>query len=306
LLPKRIAVISVDTSKGYADFRKIIDHNDWGYGFFHMLFPALLQGENAVASILGQLERVRIVKSHFDAVAIIRGGGGDIGLTCYNNYELVKAVAMFPLPVITGIGHSTNETVTEMVSFKNAITPTDLADFLIQKFHNFSVPLKNAQDIILNRFNRLILDEKSRIMTTVRHFKTETFSRLAQNRYEIKQEVSSLHRQAVFYVKQHRAQHILQNLMRIETGSTNIFRTQKRAIDHSQRTAIPIVAGLIRDRMKEISGIEKNIELLNPMNILNRGYSITLVNGKAVKTIKQVDGIIGSTANTVNKNETHD
>src|SRR5690606_7951751 len=61
-LPQRLAVISVETSKGYADFLKIIETNPWGYKFFLMLFPALLQGENAAFQITRQLKRIKIVK----------------------------------------------------------------------------------------------------------------------------------------------------------------------------------------------------------------------------------------------------
>lgn len=156
LLPQRIAVISVQTSKGYADFTKILRDNPWGYSFFIMLFPALLQGDQAVDSIRYQLDRIGKVRRHFDAVAIIRGGGGDIGLTCYNHLDLVRQIALFPMPVLTGIGHSTNETVAEMVSHTNAITPTELADFLIQTFHNFSVPLTRAAEAVLSEAGAVI------------------------------------------------------------------------------------------------------------------------------------------------------
>jgi exodeoxyribonuclease VII large subunit len=82
---------------------------------------------------------------HFDAVAIIRGGGGDVGLSCYNKYELAKAIALFPIPVITGIGHHTNETVCEMIAHTNAITK--LAN-TPSKFHNISVPIQKQRKII--------------------------------------------------------------------------------------------------------------------------------------------------------------
>ena len=130
-VPQRIAIISVETSKGYADFQKVIANNAWGYRFFHFLFPSVLQGDRAVESIVYQLNRIRKVISHFDAVAIIRGGGGEVGLSCFNDYELASEIALFPLPVITGIGHATNETVVEMIAYKNAITPTDLANYLL-------------------------------------------------------------------------------------------------------------------------------------------------------------------------------
>ena len=76
VLPKRLAIISVETSKGYADFTKIIDNNPYAYKFEYRLFPALLQGDKAVQSIVDQLETVAGLLDHFDAVAIIRGGGG--------------------------------------------------------------------------------------------------------------------------------------------------------------------------------------------------------------------------------------
>ena len=131
LLPQRIAIVSADTSKGLSDFMKVLDNNPWGYRFFSMLFPAYLQGDVAVASIVEQLKKIEKVKHHFDVVVIVRGGGAEVGMSCYNHYELCKAIATFPLPVLSGIGHSTNLTVAEMVAFRNAITPTELADFLI-------------------------------------------------------------------------------------------------------------------------------------------------------------------------------
>ncbi|HSJ12196.1 MAG TPA: exodeoxyribonuclease VII large subunit, partial [Gillisia sp.] len=116
LLPKTIALISVSSSKGYLDFMNVIQNNPQGYKFHIFLFPAVLQGEKAVTTIISQMDRIRELKGVFDAVAIIRGGGGEVGLSCYDNYELAKTIATFPLPVLTGIGHSTNETVSELVS----------------------------------------------------------------------------------------------------------------------------------------------------------------------------------------------
>jgi len=170
VLPKRLAIISVETSKGYADFTKIIDNNPYAYKFEYRLFPALLQGDKAVQSIVDQLETVAGLLDHFDAVAIIRGGGGEIGLSCYNHYKLAKAIATFPLPVFTGIGHSTNETVSEMVAFKNAITPSELADLLIQRFHEFAVPVMEAEEYLKTGVIDLLNKKKNEIDQLVRQF----------------------------------------------------------------------------------------------------------------------------------------
>ncbi|MFZ4562525.1 MAG: exodeoxyribonuclease VII large subunit [Bacteroidales bacterium] len=290
LLPKRIAIISVGTSKGYADFRKVIDGNGWGYNFFHMLFPALLQGENAVESLIAALEKIRSVKSHFDVVAIIRGGGGDVGLTCYNNYMLSKAIALFPLPVITGIGHSTNETVAEMVAFHNTITPTDLADYLIQKFHNFSVPVQKAQETIVQHFTRMITDEKLRILNAVRYFRSVALAGLTQRKNEISHEIRALQQESKYWLQQKRASDIHQNVLLIEKGSRRILMAQDQVIGSAGKNVSEKIQNFIRDELQVISAIEKNVELLDPVNIFNRGYSITVMldGGKVLKTVDDV------------------
>ncbi len=149
LIPKRIAIISIETSKGYSDFMITLLQNNWNYKFDCQLFPAILQGEKAITTITEQLAVIRSRITEFDCVVIIRGGGGDVGLSCYDHYQLAREVAIFPIPVLSGIGHSTNETVTEMVAYANKITPTEVAYFLIQKFHDFSILIEDFQNFIL-------------------------------------------------------------------------------------------------------------------------------------------------------------
>jgi len=151
-VPKRIAIISVETSKGYQDFLNIISHNKYGFKFELELFPALLQGDKAITSISEALENIKKRTSEFDAVTIIRGGGGDVGLSCYDSFILASKVARFPLPVISGIGHSTNETLVEMVTYTNKITPTDVAYFFIDRFMDCLEEL----NMLYSDFNRLV------------------------------------------------------------------------------------------------------------------------------------------------------
>lgn len=185
LIPKRLAIISVETSKGLSDFYKIINQNPWGYKIETTLYPALLQGDKSIPSIIKQLAVIAERAEAYDAVAIIRGGGGEVGLSSYNNYNLAKAVAIFPLPVLTGIGHSTNETVSEMVSYKNAITPSELADFLIQKFHNFSIPLDRLQEQLGALSKNRFLDEKSKLQAFAQSLSWQSKNRLQQEKHNI-------------------------------------------------------------------------------------------------------------------------
>ena len=331
LLPQRIAIISVETSKGYADFVKVLQTNQWNYKFFHLLFPSLLQGDRAIDSIKTQLTRIKKVIGHFDAVAIIRGGGGDIGLSCYNNYKLAKEIASFPIPVITGIGHSTNETVVEMIAFTNAITPSKIAEYLIQRFHNFSVPVQNAEEKIIDKATRLISDEKNRFLSEMKLFKSVTENILVENRNQMKALATSLFRQFFFrfkneneslgniqvgikksiftffdIAKQEIRQFAMdikkdvisqinfskllinQNIQFVLSGSKNVFSSKRQLLFQLKQDILSKPLLYLKAGKAEMLHLEKNINNMSPDNVLKRGYSITLHNGKAIKSFKSV------------------
>jgi exodeoxyribonuclease VII large subunit len=288
ILPQRIAVISVETSKGYSDYLKVIDQNPWGYKFFNFLFPALLQGERSVASILDQLTRIKKIIHHFDAVAIIRGGGGDVGLSSYNNHTLAREIALFPIPVITGIGHSTNETVAEMVAFQNAITPTELADYLIQRFHDFSGPVKKAEEVVVERARRTLMEEHLKFKNSVRYFKSITVNNLQRNHHAIESLSRTVTQQAKFHIKQ--------NKLALMTMRHQLYKSPQQAISKQVHTLTDtiqeskkIISNFFRTRQDQLEVLEKNVRHMDPVNILKRGFTITLHRGSVLKSYKDVD-----------------
>jgi exodeoxyribonuclease VII large subunit len=165
-VPQRLAVISASSSKGYADFLSILNASARKYRFHVTLFSAFLQGDRAVESIVNRLSEIESKKEDFDMLLVIRGGGDEIGMTCFDQEELARRICLFPLPVITGIGHSTNETVTEMVACRNKITPTDVAYFILALMDEFTDSLDlHASRIAL--LARQQLDRKGENMTAV-------------------------------------------------------------------------------------------------------------------------------------------
>lgn len=220
-LPQRLAIISVGTSKGYSDFIQTIEENAKGFKIFTYLFPSLLQGDGASVQLREALSVIEGVKDYFDCVLIIRGGGGDIGLSCYNDYMLCHKIATFPLPVLTGIGHSTNETVAEMISYANFITPTALADFILDRFFGFLADMDNIKKQIV-RTSKHVLDKQN---IQLQHIK-QMLILSSQRRIE-------------------KEQYLLENDLKI-------------------------------------------VEMLNPLSVLKRGYSITTLDGKVIKSLSQV------------------
>ena len=296
LLPQRLAIISVETSKGYGDFLNVIDNNTWNYKFFYLLFPSILQGEKAVTGIIAQLERIKKVIHHFDAVAIIRGGGGDVGLSCYNKYELAKAIALFPIPVITGIGHVTNETVCEMIAHTNAITPTKLAEYLLQKFHNFSVPIQKVKEKIADKSRRLLSEENTKLESELKLFRSITVNILNTNENRIKNASYAIQQQSQFIIKNnHEKLNVVQAKTRIAT-KFNLNQLKVTVIQLQDKLELQPIQYLKNSELA-LESIEKNIQIMDPINVLKRGFSITYSNGKAVKDISQLEK--GAKINTV-------
>ena len=287
LLPQRLAIISVANSKGYQDFTHVLDENAWKYKFFHMLFPSLLQGDKAVTELTVQLNRIRKVAHHFDAVVIVRGGGGDIGLACYNNVNLCKVIAEFPLPVLTGIGHRINESVADMVSFKNLITPTDLGNYFLQQFHNFSMPVQRAQEMLADKSLRQLLETKTKLHANVLLFRSVVETLLVRNSSKIETLRVGLRTQTLQRMSVEKG-----NVQKLSTALANDARMLLTAGRVSVSKLIEELKNRTGIRLSKegmsINGLENSVRLLDPRNVLKRGFSITLVNGKAVTDESEV------------------
>ena len=192
-------------------------------------------------------------------MVIIRGGGGDVGLSCYDDYSLSHKVATFPLPIISGIGHSTNESVTDMVSYANKITPTEVAYFLIQQFHNFAIQVEDAKDKIIRYVEALFTREQHQLEQIGNNYRLVATRRLTQERNKIEQLEQTCKLRATHLLSQEKS--VMENLYKM--------------IQLSSKQLLII-------KNKELENLEEKIKLLHPQHVLKRGYSITLLNGKAL------------------------
>ncbi len=129
---QRLAVISSPTAAGWADFQNQLVANPYGYHYAVSLFPAAMQGEQAVPEMVQQLASIGARKPEFDAVVLIRGGGSRLDLSVFDQIDLCKAIANFPLPVFTGIGHEIDRSLADGVAHSSFKTPTAVAEFLVE------------------------------------------------------------------------------------------------------------------------------------------------------------------------------
>lgn len=158
---QKIAVISSETAAGYQDFLHHIQENAYGYDFEIFLYQAAMQGQNTEKTVTAALSEAR-ADGH-DVIAIIRGGGSKLDLASFDNYNIAFEVAASDIPVITGIGHDIDQTVTDIVANKVLKTPTAVADFILEHNAEFEGEIlyflnlikTTAQELVHERMQRL-------------------------------------------------------------------------------------------------------------------------------------------------------
>lgn len=237
-VPQRIAVISSPTAAGYGDFFNQLDANPYGYKFVHILFPALVQGQDAVGSIVAALQKIGKYRHLFDVVAIIRGGGSAVDLNCFDDYALSAHIAGCPLPVITGIGHEKDDTVADIVAHTRMKTPTAVAEFLVSGLRSFEDNVMDLDNRIRIYAGRLLQDFRHKLNSLARH---------------------------LVYLPGQALSGRINRLLLLQSTMGNAARQRLQRGTHTLNT------------------MEQALRLLDPVNVLKRGYSITRHNGKVLK-----------------------
>ncbi|MDB5240996.1 MAG: exodeoxyribonuclease, partial [Spirosoma sp.] len=142
LLPRpavmqRLALISAPNSDGWRDFRHELANNAHGYTFKVDEYLTQVQGTGAERAICTQLERIRSSNVSYDAVVIVRGGGSQLDFGSFDTFLMGHTVAGFDIPILAGIGHERNVSLTDMLCHESVKTPTKAAAFLIEHNRQF-------------------------------------------------------------------------------------------------------------------------------------------------------------------------
>ncbi|GAO42450.1 exodeoxyribonuclease VII large subunit [Flavihumibacter petaseus] len=164
IVVQRIALVGSLQSAGYADFLHSLTENPFGFRFKVDPFPVLVQGEENAAAFAGVMatvaEQALRSKVDYDAVVIVRGGGADTDLLLFDQLPAALAIASCPFPVITGIGHLKNESIADLVAHTALKTPTQVAEFLVQRNREFETSLVALQSAIATSVRQNLLSRK--------------------------------------------------------------------------------------------------------------------------------------------------
>ena len=242
LVPQRIGIVSSSTAAGYEDLITHLEHNAYGYRFENRLYESIMQGDRAEESVVAALNRCAEDASSLDLVVIVRGGGGQVDLHCFDSYGIGKAIALLPVPVVSGIGHQRDVTVVDEVSNSRAKTPTAVADMIITKVKDFEDRLDSSAHSLVRSTREMTSDMKGTLSSISKMLKAAARNELIDN--------------------SHRMQALIKGLR------------------YSLR--------FIKNEGQRLRSGEGNIKLLDPRNVLKRGYSITYNNGNAVRAASDV------------------
>jgi exodeoxyribonuclease VII large subunit len=285
ILPKRIAVVSSNNAAGYSDFLKHLASNIYGYTFYTALFDASMQGTETERSVVDAFNRISENIEKFDVVVIIRGGGSQTDLSWFDNYNIAYHITQFPLPVLTGIGHEKDITVTDLVAFQSLKTPTATADFIINA-------VSETENYIISLCNSI-----SELSLTV----------IRKNREKLDYSRMKLIPLATMKVSEEKKKLSGYMISMINTGKEYLIREEIRPANFRSRLTSGVRAYLmdnekfliknhidlksysskfIKQSGMQIDALNTNMLLVSPENVLKRGYSVTSLNGNVVKSIK--------------------
>lgn len=280
----RIAVISAPGAAGYGDFINQLYSNGEHLRFRTRLFPAIMQGDRTSPSVIASLEAIATEADDFDCVVIIRGGGATSDLLAFDDYDLALNVAQFPLPVIIGIGHERDTTVLDFVANMRVKTPTAAAEWLIGRGSDALDRLRRTAGDIMLAASDIIAGAQTRLAYL------DSALLIAPQNAVIRAE-NALHRAS---------------MMLAQTGVRRIAPEMARLDSMGKAIATAAENTIVRnaERLKSRSEL---LDALSPAATLARGYSITTINGRAVRSAADVktgdilttllsDGAISSTA----------
>jgi len=285
LVPQRIAVISSKTAAGLGDFLNQLNKSPFYYEL--KLFEAAMQGKETENSVVHVLEQIFEEEENFDLVVVIRGGGSKSDLAWFDSYKIAVNIAQFPLPILTGIGHERDYTISDLTAHKALTTPTAVAEFLTERmnvFYNVLESLgegfytlvehilsenKNKISKLSNDLkfivNQIILGETNKISLIQAEYKYKITKVIQQNMFILNEYPEKI-KKSIHINIHNKLQFVELNTIRLQNSVKQFFGNEKHRLAMAE---------------------QRNI-LSDPVHILKSGYSYTLAKGCLIKSADEV------------------
>ena len=298
--PQRILILTSPTGAAIKDITKIINRRSFGMEI--LILPISVQGDTAKESIISALKITNTIEENIDVVVLARGGGSNEDLWIFNDPDIAKALFDVKFPTISAIGHEVDTTLCDFVADKRAETPSAAAEILTKPTENLIEQIQLYKEILSRSINRIV------------NFKSQKF-KLYSTRNMYLRLIGFIDNKSIYVDKL--ADLILSNLRKtINAKEKRIFILKDKVKTNSPQAKLGLLEQKVRHLGKSLNAsidtiikrnvskldlVKAKIEYLSPLNILNKGYSITL--DKYNKPIKDSSHVkIGDTIRTLLKN----
>jgi len=218
---------------------------------------------------------------------IIRGGGSQAELNCFNSYWLCYHITQFPLPVITGIGHERDETIADMVAHTSLKTPTAVAEFIINAVSEFDSYLEEMKTKTIDLASVQLESWKDETERFSRNIVSIVKLRMSREDQKI-QTLTLLSRNSLkgYLQKNYQKLNIVQDQVTYKLHS--YFQNQKIRMAGAQKNIILQCKAFLKEEKTHLEKLENANHLLDPVHIMKRGYTLTFSNGVLIKRVSQL------------------
>lgn len=262
--PKRIGIVTASTGAAIRDILSTINRRFPICETY--LFPCLVQGENAPSDIVSKIKEAD--NYNLDVLIVGRGGGSFEDLNCFNSEEVARTIFDAKTPIISAVGHEIDFTIADFVADLRAPTPTGAAEMAVPNILDLTS--------IINQFS-IRLNES--ILKKVNYLKLEMDS--IKGSFVIKNPYLMFeNKRQTLDLKEEKLKEIL--LKKINDKKIIMEQIKKNYILNNPNV-------ILDNYKKEIRTNIEKLQLLNPLEVLKRGYSITYLDDKTIKTIKNVE-----------------
>ena len=282
VIPQRIAIISSKNAAGYSDFINHLSGNSFGYVFYTALFESSMQGAETEPGVLNALDKIAEIAGLFDLVVIIRGGGSQTDLSWFDNYNIAYHVTQFPLPVLTGIGHDKDMSVTDMVANIALKTPTAAADFIIETVNGFEnhltvmcTGIRDLALVIIEKNQTRVESSGIKLVQLTRSMISDIKDRLSGKVIEI----INVGKDYTFRAGLIPANH----LTRIVSEVRSYLNLRESALVRSCKNLKTLTFSSLETKKAAVEVLGNSLDIMRPENVLRRGYTITSFNGKIIR-----------------------
>jgi exodeoxyribonuclease VII large subunit len=261
---QRIAVIASRTSAGAEDLRHTLGTNTFGYAFAVDEYPAPVQGDQFAGEIIQQLIAIHASGKKYDAVVITRGGGAQTDFLIFDNYDLCRAIARFPVPVITGIGHFRNESIADRMAHTALKTPTNAAEWIIAHNRAFEEKISRHQQSIIIRSQQQLAQHADQLSSAYTKITTQSAG--------------------LIYRKQRALVEAATTLM---SRPKTMIGNEQNNLRNTVRNLGTFTAQYLKNKRGELGHYESVMTIVSPLNILKKGFAIVKTGDDKIYTGKQ-------------------